>query len=124
MCVSEWDGLVSVQKKVLTSVSDSLLLDGLCSSEAGGVKSLIALHVSHGDDELSAGGLGQALEVLLVAAAGSNGPSLDEVLEAKVVDSLRGKDDIGSCVNDLLDTLLGDVHLALADPLNLRRVKR
>lgn len=52
-----------------------------------------------------------SLEVLLWHPPHCNGPRLHKVLQRHVVNALGAQDDVGACVEDELDALLGDVIL-------------
>mmetsp|Transcript_61312 Transcript_61312/g.161124 ORF Transcript_61312/g.161124 Transcript_61312/m.161124 type:complete len:491 (-) Transcript_61312:36-1508(-) len=99
------------------------LLDHLVgAAEVGRVEALVPVHVGHGEQHLRAGALGDALDVLLVHAAGGEDAVLHKVLHGKVVDALCGEEHVGPGLADRLDLVLRDVHLLLAHPLQLVRV--
>ena len=86
------------------------------------VEGLVALHVRQGEEDLRAGSLGDAAEVILGHAAARDASSLDEILERHVVDTLAAEDDVRAAVDHHLDTPRGDVELLLPNALELLRV--
>merc|ERR1712179_629796 len=56
-------------------------------------------------------GLGNSLEILLLAPPDSHGACLNKVLQAEVIDTSRGQDHICSCCKNLVDSLFGNVAL-------------
>lgn len=80
------------------------------------------LDISEGDNDLSTGGLGDTAEIELFNSADGNNASLDEVLEGEVIDSTGAEDDVGASLNDFLATVLADIHLLLADLVELLSV--
>mmetsp|Transcript_29986 Transcript_29986/g.81263 ORF Transcript_29986/g.81263 Transcript_29986/m.81263 type:complete len:572 (+) Transcript_29986:3-1718(+) len=103
-------------------VPDALLHHLFGGAQELGVKLLLPVHVGHREHYLRSGALGDAPHVLLVDSADADDAGLHEVLHGEVVDALGGEEHRGACVDDLLDLLLRDVHLPLADLLQLRGV--
>lgn len=55
----------------------------------------------------------------LVNSSDSVDSVLNEVLEGEIIDSLRAKDNVGTGIDNLLASLLGNVHLLLSDLLKV-----
>lgn len=92
-------------------VTDPLLHDFLCQSETARLECLLALQVGQTADESRSRRLSDTTKVLLLASSDGHGSCLDELLEAEIVDSLGGEDDVGSGGEDLADSLNRDVGL-------------
>ena len=88
-------------------------LDLLSLSEHAGVVGLVAFHVGEGDHQRAARELGDAAQVLLLAAAHRDGARLDKVLEGHVVDALGREDDVGARAQDEVDALLLGVRVGV-----------
>ena len=67
-------------------------------------------------------GLGNLTEITLGDTTNGNHTSLDKVLHGGRVNALGGEDDVGTSAKDHLNTLLGDVHLALLNGVDLRGI--
>ena len=71
-------------------------------------------HLGHGTGT-SPGCTRHLLHVILGYTPHSQAACLHKVFKCHVINALGGEDDVGACIQDLLDALLGDVELALAD---------
>mmetsp|Transcript_29993 Transcript_29993/g.40597 ORF Transcript_29993/g.40597 Transcript_29993/m.40597 type:complete len:332 (+) Transcript_29993:454-1449(+) len=100
-------------------VADPLLDNLVGVAQAAGVEALVTIHVGHGQEDLSASALRDALDVLLVDTAHGHDASVDEVLLREVVDAPCREQHVGASVHDSFDLFLRNVHLLLANPLQL-----
>mmetsp|Transcript_124444 Transcript_124444/g.295326 ORF Transcript_124444/g.295326 Transcript_124444/m.295326 type:complete len:294 (+) Transcript_124444:511-1392(+) len=103
-------------------VSDPLIHHLICLAHGAGVEGLVAFVRCHREQHLGPRHLGDALDVLLVHSADTQHTRLHQVLHGKIVNAFGREDCIDPCVQDLLNFLLGDVHLLLPHSLELLRV--
>ena len=96
-------------------VSDSSLLDLGAGSEVLGAVDLLTIHIGEGDNDGGTSLLGNTAQVGLLDSADGNNTSLNEVLEGEIVDTAGAENDVGAGLDDLLASLLADVHLSLSD---------
>mmetsp|Transcript_9428 Transcript_9428/g.14442 ORF Transcript_9428/g.14442 Transcript_9428/m.14442 type:complete len:267 (-) Transcript_9428:635-1435(-) len=116
---SEDDGLSSglahaLEEHVLP-VTNSLLVHSLASSESLGLEGLLTLDVGQGHNNLGSGVVGDSLQVVFGDASNGDHTSLHEVLEGEVVDSTGAEDDVSAGSDNLVATVLADIHLSLSD---------
>ncbi len=64
-------------------------------------------------------GLGNLFEVVLFAAANGHSASLYEILQTKVINSLRCQNDIGSSLQNHLDLFLYQITLSVSSTNNI-----
>lgn len=96
------------------------LLDNLFGvTERGALKDFIAFKVGEGGDEGSTSGFGDAAEIFLLATTDGNGLLLNKHLEAEIVNTLGGEDDVGAGVKDLLDAFEDHGGFALTNLFEL-----
>jgi len=67
----------------------------------------------------TSGGLSNSPQVFFLASANSHSACFDEVLHAHVIDSFGGKNNIGSGIQNFLDSLDRDIRFPLSDLFQL-----
>mmetsp|Transcript_38496 Transcript_38496/g.98440 ORF Transcript_38496/g.98440 Transcript_38496/m.98440 type:complete len:200 (-) Transcript_38496:773-1372(-) len=100
-------------------ITHALLHHLLRMPQERGVKGLVALHVRERGNHCGAAALGNAAQVFLGDAPARNHAPLHKVLQAHVVNALGSQHHVGARCQHLLDALLGDVALTVADALQL-----
>jgi hypothetical protein len=91
-------------------ISDGLFVDFSGLSEPCGVEEFLTVTLGHGGDNGGTASLGDSSEVALVDSSEGEDVVFDEVFGGKIVDTLGGDDNGGAGLDNLLNSVLEDVH--------------
>jgi len=73
---------------------------------------LVAVSSGHGQDRFRINASGNSAEIGFGYSANCENSGFDKIFQSHVVNALRGEDDIGTALKNLLDTCFGNVFLS------------
>jgi len=109
----------ALEEHVLPVTNLALLNLGASAEVLSLVALVTILDVGKGDNDFGAGRLGDTAEIEFLDTTDSDDASLDEILEGEIVDTARAENDVGTSVDEKLAALFADVHLLLANLVEL-----